>query len=56
MDDEENGPYTFSQAAMVASAANTIVAYSSGGGKHIVCYHLVTFTIDWFLFAPLITL
>ena len=56
MDDKEKGLYTFSQAAMVASAANMIVAYSSGSGKHTVRYHSVTFTIDWFYFAPLITL
>ena len=56
LDDKEKGLYTFSQAAMVASAANMIVAYSSGSGKHTVRYHSVTFTIDWFYFAPLITL
>ena len=40
---------------MVGSAANMIVAYSSGSGKHIVRYHSVIFTIHWIFFAPLIT-
>ena len=37
-------------------AANMIIdmAYSSGSGKRIVCY--LSFTINWFFFAPLITL
>ena len=56
MDDKEKGLYMFSQAAMVASGANMIVAYTSGSVKLIVRYHSVTFTIDWFFFAPLITL
>ena len=36
-----------------ACAANMVAAYSSGGGKHIC---VLSFTIDWFFFAPLITL
>ena len=56
MDDKEKDLYMFSQAAMVASGANMIVAYTSGSVKLIVRYHSVTFTIDWFFFAPLITL